>query len=348
MPYLISVLLIVVFLNHINWIKQLKNRDWVLMLIAIGLGLSLVNAKIACSGYGIVLNIISLFLILYMADKVRLHRACYFLISLVCLVCFLTWVGCGSRGYNENMAAMIILILAVGIMPGFALFVHGKRCEKAYPFFVILITVIAFAQAWELRARGILVGIVVIWLLTILIPGCVWGCKWRYRIFVAGLIGGSILIPVSYVWLWNRRALMFQMLGKSLYTGRQTVWEQFILAFIKEPWTGIGSDILRKIPNALLTEVHNGLLHVLVIYGVCIFAITALLLFLVFERARIIGMGALVSRQNAYLAVGLMVSSYFENYIVMPAFNIIFFLLLTSFFVKGQEGESGYGEEPHT
>ncbi len=84
--------------------------------------------------------------------------------------------------------------------------------------------------------------------------------------------------------------------------------------------------------DPLFTEVHNGYLHLLFIYGIIIFAILIVLWIYVFWKAQEDAKNSVFSRQNIYMAVGLMISTISENYIVLPAFNLVYFLILTGFY----------------
>lgn len=335
MPVIAISVLAILFYNHVNWIKALKTKDWAFYLVIAGVLIELCNIKLSHSGYGVILNITSFFLILYLADKVKINPICYYAISAISMVCLLNWIGKEENQYNTNMAAMILLILAAGSMSGVGIWLNKIKHENLYRWYMLLLTALVAAGSWNLRARGILIGIGVFWILSLLIPRFVWKWKWLYRFAVILLLAIGIAFPITYVTVWENGTIQdFDWLGKHLYTGRQKIWIQYFTAFQKEPWTGIGSDIHSKIENVYFTEVHNAFLHILFIHGIIIFILIMILWASVFWKAQKYALKSAISRQNIYMAVALMVSSISENYIVLPAYSLIFFLLLANFFVE--------------
>ncbi|MCI8660512.1 MAG: hypothetical protein HFG54_09755 [Lachnospiraceae bacterium] len=266
----------------------------------------------------------------------------YYFIAMVSAGCLLTWIGQENKDYNTNMAAMIVMILAAGTMPGIGIWMSKRKNEWSYFAYTILITVGVLYFSWKQRARGVMAGIAVFWAVSIFIPRCVWKVKALYNTAVFLLLSGSILFPIGYVLSWKHEIIKnFTVLNKNFYSGRDRVWDQFLTAFMKEPLTGIGSDIYAKIPEPLFTEVHNGLLHILTIYGVIIFLFVYILWFNVLKRAQQGAVRSIIIKQNMCMAVGLMVTSVFENFVVMPAFSLIFFLILCSFFTGEKREEAG-------
>lgn len=333
MPLIAALVMLVLFFNHVNWIEHLKNRDWELLILIVGGIIELINIRLSQSGFGVILNLITFFLLLYLADKVKMSRFCYYLISLTCLTCMIGWIGKNENQYNTNMAAMILFILAAGTMPGVGICLKRLNHENFYRWYSLLITVAVFGAAWKLRARGIMIGIGIFWILSLLLPRYAWKPKWLYRVAVILLMAVGLVFPFVYVWNWKTQTVEnFAWMGKNLYTAREQIWIQFFEAFQKEPWTGIGSNIEQKIQEPLFTEVHNGYLHLLFIYGVIIFILILILWIDVFWKAQQDARNSVIIRQNIYMAVGLMVSTLSENYIVLPAFNLIYFLLLTVFY----------------
>lgn len=341
MPLIATCVMMLLCFNHINWVDQLNDRAWDFLIIPIGIIVEMCNIILSHSGVGVLLNLISFFLILYLADKIKLRPWHYYFIAIVSAGCLLTWVGPDVRGYNTNMVAMMIMILAAGTMPGLGIWLDKKKLEWGYFVYTILITLLAMNLSWKQRARCVMAGIAVFWAVSILIPRCIWRIKALYNSAVFLLLSGSILFPIGYVYVWKHEIIKnFTVFNKNFYSGRDRVWDLFLNAFAKEPLTGIGSDIYSKIPDAIFTEVHNGMLHFLVIYGLIIFLIIFVLWFRVLKRAQKNAGQSLVIKQNVCMAVGLMVTSVFENFIVLPAFNLIYFLLLTSFFIPEKSEET--------
>lgn len=324
------VILGLLLYNHVNWMEAVKKKDWKLALIMAGIIIEVFNIFLSHSGFGVIFNITSLFLLLYLGEKVELPDGCYYLISMVCFCILIYWIGKGDNGYNTNMAAMVAMILAAGSMPGVEVWLtrHGKL--KYYRFYMLAVAAIALWIAVENRARCVMIGIGMVYLLNLLIPKKVWKIKNVYRGAFVLLILVAVLFPIAYVHAWETGSIpVFVWMGKSSFSGRQIVWSQFFTAFQKEPLTGIGSDILAKIPDVAYSELHNGFLHVLVIHGVWIFLIFTILFFHAFwKKWDLVGEKTQIWC-NICMITGLLTVSIFENYVFIPMYNIIWFLLMT-------------------
>ncbi len=323
------VILSIIFFNHVDWIEKIKSKEKELFLLLLAAVISVVNIVLSHSGYGVIFNIMNFLLILYLADKVHFDYKIYVAIGIACFVILGTWVGKGDKTYNTNLASMILFSLA-----SFAVTVLVKVTEhyqkELWGKVISLFFMIGIILSWviKLRARCVVVGICVFTVVNYLIPKVVWGWKWLYRTCVGILISGSILFPLWYVWLWKSGVTIdTRVFGKRFFSGRDIVWDQFLTAFYKEPFTGIGSDFLTKIPDALYTEVHNGLLHILVVHGIFIFAIAAFFLgkrlFQIQEKA----VESMVVRQCIAVIVAQAAVSVFENYFIMAFYNIFILLL---------------------
>ena len=318
------------FYNHVNWIEAVKKKDWKLGLIVAGVIIEIFNIFLSHSGFGVIFNITSLLLLLYLSEKVKLPDGCYYLISIVSFAILVYWIGKGANGYNTNMAAMVAMILAAGSMPGVEIWLarHGKI--KYYRYYMLAVSAIALWIAVENRARCVMIGIGMVYILNLLVPKKVWKVKVIYRGAFVLLMTVALLFPISYVRIWEDGLIpTFVWMGKSSFSGRQIVWSQFLTAFQKEPFTGIGSNLVAKIPDAAYSELHNGFLHVLVIHGIWLFLIFTILFLNVFWTRWDQMMKKDKVRCNICMITGLLTVSIFENYVFIPMYSIIWFLLMT-------------------
>jgi hypothetical protein len=309
------------------------------MVIIAGVIIAVCNIVLSHSHYGVILNITSFFLILYLADKVKLKAQHYYFIAVVALVCLMTWLGQGDKGYNTNKAAMIILTLAAGTMLGVGMWIQNKKYEFIYKMYTLLSMALVLLFSWKLRARGVMLGSIVICITSVVVPLAAWKNKHLYRLGITSVFAVGLGFPVGYVFAWRREWFMgLGFMKKKFYSGRNTIWYKFFTAFRKEPWTGIGSDIYTKIPDLGKTEMHNGFLHLLIIYGIVVFVLVLVLWLRIFDKVRDRAGKSIVVRQNLCVVVGMMIVSIFENYAVMPVASLIYFLLLTSLF-KQEEND---------
>ena len=328
-PMIGFLVLVVLFFNHVKWVEKLKQRDVDLFLVILGVGIAVVNLVLVKSGWGAIFTVTNFLLILYLANEVKLDKKIYYAIGIACLVILNTWIGKGDKTYNTNLASMIIFAVAsCGVTSMLYFFECRQKAVWGKGISLLVMLVLVLPMVMRLRARCVLVGIGVFVILNYVMPAAVWGWKKLYNTCVVLLIAGSIGFPLWYVWLWKKGVnVSVVTLGKSFFSGRNIVWEQFLTAFSKKPLTGIGSDFLTFIPDALFTEVHNGLLNIMVVHGVFVVAIVAFLL-----GKRLIQLGEKasknsLSRQCASVIISLAVISVFENYFIITFYNILMFLV---------------------
>lgn len=328
-PVVALLLLILFFFNHVNWIEKLKKKDIDLILLILGIVIAGVNLVLSDSSYGAIFNITVFLVILYLSDKLRLHRNIYYAIGGACFILLGIWIFSSDQTYNTNTASMILFTLSAFGLTALTAFLDKYQKAvwgKWISFFVIVGVILPWVV--KLRSRGVMAGIAVFVILNYLMPLAAWSCKKLYRFCVVLLIVGSIAFPLLYVWVWksgiNISILTF---GKNFFSGRNIVWDQFLNAFYKEPFTGIGSNFIMKIPDLQFTEVHNGLLHIMVVHGIFVFAIAV---FLLGKRLFQIGRKAVMSqvtRQCISVIIAIAVVSVFENDFVLVFYNVLVLLL---------------------
>lgn len=328
-PFVSFVILAIFFFNHVNIIEKFRERDAELFLIIVGMAISILNIYLVKSGVGIAVVLLNLFLILYLSDKVIIDNKIIYLLSGVSAILLLSWIGKEARGFNTNLASMLIFSLAaVAIAGGMKLMEHkgyklvGKVAGASIWLLVVLPLVIV------LRARGVVLGIIAVLIFGFLLPEKIWKVSWFYKIGIAVLFIASIALPVIYVAMKESGVeISFSLMGKRFFSGRDIVWEQFLTAFSKEPWTGIGSNLTEKIVDALYTEAHNGFLNVLTVYGVVTFGIFIVLLYKKIVKAIEMAASSLSGRVALGTILAMFVISFFENYVFISPYCLLLMIL---------------------
>lgn len=321
--------LVILFFNHVKWMEKLKQRELDLILLIVGVVIAAVNLMIVKSGFGAIFNVSNFLLILYLADKVKFDKRIYYAIGLTCLLIFGTWIGKGDKTFNTNLASMILFALAsfgVTVLLGFCESKQKPLWGKGISLLIMVLVVLP--SVLQLRARCVLIGIAFFIILNHMIPLKIWKKEKLYNACVVLLLMASIVFPIWYVWFGKSGTdISTVILGKSFFSGRDIVWDQFLTAFYDKPLTGIGSKFEEIISNIAYAEVHNGLLHIVVVHGVFVAGIVFYLL-----GKRLIQLGkkasqSVVSRQCASVIISLAAVSIFENYFIITFYNIIMFLL---------------------
>ena len=335
-PMINLIPLSLLFFNHIDWIESLKSKDKELIFLILGVVISMVNLVLAHSGYGAIFNITDFLLIIYLSDKIPFNRHIYSVIGAVCFLILGTWIGKGAKSYNTNLASMILFAISVyavtalmAVMKRFGKELWGKGIS----FFLMLGLILPMVI--KLHARCVALGIAVFLIVNYLIPSAAWKCRWLYRTCVGLLLSGSILFPIWYIKQSHAATTTIRVFGKKFFSGRDPIWEQFLTAFCKEPLTGIGSDFATKMPNLTIPEAHNGLLHILTVHGILVFAIVIFFLGKRLFQIQKTAFDNRLTRQCAAAIIALATVSIFENYFVFSFYNI-FVLLLFNLGIKEQ------------
>ena len=114
---------------------------------------------------------------------------------------------------------------------------------------------------------------------------------------------------------------------KDMISGREEVWGELWEEFFKQPFTGIGSSFVSRFDYIKGIEVHSALLDILIVHGLIVFA--GVLFFLLL---RLFGLRKFIIEDSvSYVAFSAMISmltaAFFENYIIVAPFSMMFFVL---------------------
>lgn len=324
-----AVSLIIMFLNHINVIQAIKNKEKELILLICAGIIVVINMFLSDSGVGVLFDIFNLLLLLYLADKIDLDKRIYYCMSMIGFFILLLWIGKNGEGYNANTSTAIIFEMAGLSAVGIHMLCTRYKKEwiaKVYLLTVMLGYVLPFAL--KNNCRSITLGIGVLLFLYYLLPWKLFKNKKIFNLCLAALIGVGVAFPIICSKLWNVYGIKGPtILGSSFTGGRESVWNQFFSAFEKAPITGIGNDFLAKIPDLEHYNVHNAYLHILVVYGVILFVIFLYLLFkrlTSFELEYAVGL----RRYAICFLITILCISVMETTFAVSFGNHIFFIFL--------------------
>lgn len=329
-----SCILIILFFNHIDVIQALKNKEKELILcLFVGI-LAFINMYLAKSGPAVIFDIANFFLILYLSDKIELDDISLCIITSGFFLIFLFWTKFGDENYNYNTISLIVLESATLSALGFSYFL--SKWEKEWIiYFYLLITFIAvvWPTAEKYEGRTELGAILILFFLFFFVPKIIWQFKKLYCFFVGSTIAASLIVPIKFMHIYYgyiNQGLEVPTEVRILH-GREPVWMQYLEAWKKEPWTGIGNDYIGKIPDLRFSSVHNGLYHLLVVYGIPIFFIT--LIFFGYKIAKIkTQQVSLTKKLGLSVIIAMIAISAMESYIIVSFSNmILFFVLLIVF-----------------
>ena len=311
-------------------------RDPYFYLMAAADLTALVNLFVIGSNKGAILVVTDLMLFLYLADKlVFSDREIYISLGYTAFFFFYWTVDVKGyfKGYNINYGGLILLtgfVCFMILMVYMRQYVQGHK--KLWPRILymaafLFTTALAFNIIAWYRSRTALTGLIV-FIALMLLPKKIWGNRAVYTAVVMMTTIGSVLISGLYVLIGEKLGESgVRIFNKDLISGREEVWDELFRAFLKKPVTGIGSSFVSSFDYINGIEVHNGLLDILIVHGLIVFAVM-----IVFLIKKLLPLRETVAGDDiakfSFAAMGsMLVASMFENYIIVPPFMIMFFML---------------------
>ncbi len=312
--------------------------------------LALVHLFLVGSDKGAILIAADFLLILYLANKVVFSDRLLLISAGFTGFFFFYWtvdVKGYFKGYNTNFGG---LVLITGFLFTMLLMEYGKDYLKnqkqwKYQKYLWIVEVLLFFLAYKIiawyRSRCALIGLLVLALL-MLVPKEVWNIRPLYYVLCAGATIGSIAFTGLYVWLGVlREQFQIQIFYKDILSGREEIWSELWSAYLKQPFTGIGSSYVIQVEwMGGMLEVHNGLLDLLIIHGLVVFiAACCFLLYRLFGIRKIAAADPVAKCAMAGMMT-MLLTSFLENYVIVPPFSLLFLFLFATINNRTQKQEN--------
>ena len=304
---------------------------------AAGILIAGINILVTGSGKGAFLTAADVLLMIYLADKIRLPEMLKGFVCVYVGFYFYYWtfdVKGYFKGYNTNYGGLVLIT-------GFVFAVTGliyareklKKTENTGAVFLFAFIMFMFAWGYNIiawyRARCALLGLVVFAVL-VLVPMKVWANRVFYTLVTLAMTVGAILISLVYVWLGSLpQSFDIRIFYKDIISGRDAIWADLWSAFAKMPLTGIGSSYKINVDwMGGMFEVHNGLLDILIVHGVIVFAITC---FMLIKRLLLLRENAgkdPVAKTAVAAVFAILAASFMENFFIVPPFLLCTLVLI--------------------
>ena len=298
---------------------------------------ALVNLFLVRSHYGAILTIADVLLICYLANKMICSEKMLILGMALPAFYFFYWtidVKGYFKGYNTNYGGLI-LITGFSCLMVLITYLRGllkkRQAKPAALWGLLALQLFFFALCYNIiawyRSRCALAGLVVVTVL-ILLPGKVFRNRIFYTFLCFMTTFGAVLVSAVYVWLGRvKDVFRIRIFYKDILSGREELWEELWLAYLKHPVTGIGSAFR---PSDGAFEVHNGMLDLLFVHGVAVFIVACLFLFLRLMRLRTTVCTDEVAKVLFAGMAAILCTSFFENFVIVPPFSLIFLMLFAA------------------
>lgn len=298
-------------------------------LVAAGSAIALINIFVTGSGKGAWLTATDVLIVAYLAGKVKLSRKAVWFVLIYTGFYFFYWtfdVKGYFKGYNTNYGGLVLITGFVFAITGMIAFYEElKKTEKGGAAFLFAFLIFMFAWGYNIiawyRSRCALLGFVV-FVIFLLVPQKVWKNKVFYTAATLMMTAGAIVVSILYVRIGKySQDMSIRIFYKDLISGRNEIWSDLWQAFLRRPLTGIGSSYKINVDwMGGIFEVHNGLLDILIVHGVIVFAIT---IYLLVKGLLALREKAAVSRvaASAVSAVfAILATSFMENFFIVPPF----------------------------
>ncbi len=326
-PYatlIIFVVMGITALGHVDILKSLKGKDPELIAAALAVIAGTVNVFLVGSNKGAILTVADNALLLYLAGKLPLSDKCRIFICSAGILPLIPWYAVVRWYYNFNMAGLTFISLM--IMGELLLEYAGNELDLEYLKYVqVLLVAVTFLFTVCYHARSAALCVLLFGLVYIILPKL--ASSKAYFILPVLSTAGSLLFTLIYTAL-GKRGIDLTILYKDVLSGRQEIWAELWEAFIRQPITGIGSAY--ELKSFFIFEVHNGLMDILVVHGIIVFA---LIVFLLIRRLMDLKKVKYAFYPEKRLAAAgiycYLFASFFENCFIVPPYSFIVFILFT-------------------
>ena len=337
-PYgtLISLFFLVAVFFCYSDIKEVLS-DPFFYLAAAGSLTAGINLVIIGSNKGAWLTATDLLIVIYLADRVRLPRPLIWFSCAYTGFFFFYWtfdVKGFFKGYNTNYGGLVLITGFVFAVTGLVAFRERlkkteEKGKKFLSFFIVFMFVWGYNIIAWYRARCALLGLVVFGILLI-VPVRIWKRRAFYMFVTISMTAGAIVISVVYVILgFLREFVEIRIFYKNIISGRNEIWADLWHEFVKMPLTGIGSSYVIHVDwMDSVFEVHNGLLDILIVHGIIVFAITCFMLIHRLVKLWRRACESVVARSAVCAVFAILAASFMENFFIVPPFLLCTLVLI--------------------
>lgn len=302
------------------------NKDPDLFAAAAAAAVAMINLVLLHSHKGAVLIPTDMALSYYVARRISLPEKTIRYLAFAGSALLISWYGIVKWDYNFNMFGLTLLIMTVTAV----IFLEDIKWEYGLDYLKYiqaLLWTVSFLYTTLYHSRCSMGGMLVFGIL-MLFGRKIAGRKIIYTVMVWAVTLGSVIFTLFYM-LLSSFGGNTKILYKNIFSGRQDIWTEIWNAFLKQPFTGIGSSY--KLKSFDIFEVHNGLFDILAVHGIIVFILILFLLVRIMMdvREEAYKCGGVKLTAMAGL-VAMLFTSFFENFFTVPPYSLYFFLLLAT------------------
>lgn len=319
-PFTAAILALLVVLNK----KTINKNRYQFFLVMIIIIITLIGMIANGSNVGVIFVIANFSLMLLVSSSIKISKLFMRTLSFMFMLFFLYWIIIKPEGFNTNSIGLVTFTTYIGSL----FFISSIKRQSLRTSFFLLLTFVAFKAIIISKSRSCLIGFIIFFLLSYIIPKKIWLNKQILKIIYLFITIGSIGFVMIYIYMWdNNISFIIEGITKKFFSGREAIWYELWSLFKDNVIFGLGSNF--NLQSHTNLNVHNSMYNILVIYGIPVFILILIQMWKSFSFV------CKDNERNKYLVISvagfisIAIQGFFENTLISVNFiPIILFLLI--------------------
>ncbi len=270
---LIATMALLLILILFNYRSALDNNNLFLFFLSV---VSVIITNIMFPALGVSLIVINVLLASILFNNIYISKRLYYRIRIITSISLLIYVlTCSTKSLayyaavkdalgnnlNANDYALIVFICYLNVVSVLDL----MQKTKLKVFLIFVMSIGAGFLLYLSQCRTAIIGIIAFLVLILFMKNRL--TYYKFRRVTLWLLLLSFLFPLVYLFL-SKQGIHVDVLGKSLFTGRQIIWEGAWNLIKQHPLFGCGNTpYATGFTAAYETSSHNFLLGVMKMFG---------------------------------------------------------------------------------
>ncbi len=321
--------LFLLFTANIRLKKKLGEKDPVLLLLGAALAAALFNLFFIRSHKGCFLILADFLLVFYLGKELVLSERQMKTLEVFFLVMYASWfVYDRAFYYNSNTGATVTVLTLFGAW--FLLERISRKISLGGFLIVIVLVRTVTLVLWHL-ARGAFLALALFLVFYGLVPKKVWQNRKFFRALSVFAVFGSLVFVAAYI-AFSRTGInpKLPFFYKTVFSGREQIWQEIWELFRTMPLTGIGSG--RALKSFFEYNIHNAMYDILAVHGIPVFILSVTVILI-----RLFGAGEEIAahpekRWAAAALFALFMESFIDMDLMWADYSPLLLLLLLEIF----------------
>lgn len=284
-------------------------------------------------------SVINAFLFLLIIDKINFGKFELSILKIICACLYILFIFSNHDFLNTNYVGYIYLLFYL-LFNNLFDFSNGHFLKKAVNVLLLIVTLYV-GNKYECRTAQLVT--IMVFIIQI-IPSGFLKLKSIKKTLPYLLTVGSLVVAYIYVSMWKNNIMidLSDFASKSLYSGRNRIWDECFSLIASNPITGIGANYILK--SHFVYALHNSMMMIVTTFGIPIFV-----LFVYSFRNFIHKVYELCVASRRFplviiTIIGIFLVDFFESYFYWSLFNLIIFITVT-IAINQSKGERIINEE---